>query len=66
MFRDTIDGSLLLSVVAWTMFLMQFDEFDGETDAFDMDFNKFMRLGFGVSMLEVDSDRCTGNDARRC
>lgn len=66
MFRDTIDGSLLLSATADAKFVMQFGELEAELDALGIDLRIFKRVFLELSVLDVDSERCNGSDARRC
>lgn len=66
MLRDTIVGSLLLSDAACVKFVMQFGELDAELDALGIDFKIFSRFVLALSLLDVDSERCNGKDARRC
>lgn len=58
-FRD----SLLLFAVDELLLFMQFGELD--VDALCMVFIRPI-LGFGLSLLDVDSERCSGNEDRRC
>lgn len=64
--RETIDGSLLFNPTADAKFVMQFGELEAELDALGIDFKRFNRVVFELSVLDVDSERCNGNDARRC
>ena len=66
MFRDTIDGSLLFSATADAKYVIQFGELEAELDALGIDFKIFNRVFLELSVLDVDSERCNGNDARRC
>lgn len=56
--------SLLL---AWAglLLLMQLGDVEAELDALGIVFSMLMRGGFGLSLLDVDSDRCSGSDERR-
>lgn len=65
--RDASDGSLLFSAIADAKCVMQFGELEAELDALGIDLRRFSRAAaFELSLLDVDSDRCNGNDARRC
>lgn len=64
--RDIIDGSLLFSDTADCKFVMQFGELEAELDALGIDLRIFNRVGLELSVLDVDSERCSGNEARRC
>lgn len=66
MFRDIIDGSLLLTSVELLLLpSTQLGELEAELDGREIDLSMFMRAVFELSLLDVDSDRCNGNDARR-
>lgn len=60
--------SLLLAVVR-LLLLMQLlilaGDDDAELDALGIVFRMYIRGGFGLSLLDVDSDRWSGNDDRR-
>lgn len=64
--REIIDGSLLFKAMAAPKFGMQFGELEAELGALGIDFSKFNRVVFELSLLDVDSERCNGKDARRC
>lgn len=66
MLRDVIDGSLLFNAMAEAKFVRQLGELDAELDALGIDLRRFSRAAFELSLLDVDSERCNGNDARRC
>lgn len=56
----------LLFVVAGLLLLIQLaGELEVELEALVIVFSIHIRGGFGLSLLEVDSERCSGNDARR-
>lgn len=56
--------SLLLAWAGLLLF-MQLGDVEAELDALGIVFSIFMRGGFGLSLLDVDSDRCIGRDERR-
>lgn len=62
--RETNVGSLLFAVFGLLLF-MQLGELEAELDALGTDFNIPMRAVFELSLLDVDSDRCNGNEALR-
>lgn len=64
--RDVIDGSLLFKAMADARCVRQFGELDAELDALGIDLRRFSRAAFELSLLDVDSERCNGKDARRC
>lgn len=64
--RETIDGSLLFMAIADAKLVMQFGELEAELDALGIDFRRFSLAALELSLLDVDSERCNGNDARRC
>lgn len=45
---------------------MQLGELEAELDALGIDFNIPIRAVFELSLLDVDSERCNGNEALRC
>lgn len=57
-------GSLLLAV-AGLLLLMQLGELEAELDALGMVFRMLRRLALLLSLLDVDSERCNGKEARR-
>lgn len=65
MLRETIEGSLLFSAMADAKCVIQFGELEAELDALGIDLRRFSRVAFELSLLDVDSERCNGNDARR-
>lgn len=66
MFRDISDGSLLFTSAGLLLFpSTQFGELEAELDALGIDLRIFNRAVFELSLLDVDSERCSGNEARR-
>lgn len=55
----------LLFAWAGLLLLMQLGDVEVELDALGIVFSIFMRGGFGLSLLDVDSDRCNGREERR-
>lgn len=55
----------LLFACAGLLLLMQLGDVEAELDALGIVFSILMRGGFGLSLLDVDSDRCNGSDERR-
>lgn len=55
----------LLFAVAGLLLLMQLGDVEAELDALGIVFNILIRGGLGLSLLDVDSDRCSGSEARR-
>lgn len=55
----------LLFAWAGLLLLMQLGDVEAELDALGIVFSILIRGGFGLSLLDVDSDRWSGSDARR-
>lgn len=55
----------LLFTWAGLLLLMQLGDVEAELDALGIVFSMLMRGGLGLSLLDVDSDRCIGRDERR-
>lgn len=66
MFRDMTVGSLLLTIAGLLLLpSTQLGELEAELDALGIDLRILSRAALELSLLEVDSERCSGNEARR-
>lgn len=51
--------------MAGLLLFIQLGDVEAELDALGIVFSILIRGGFGLSLLDVDSDRWSGSDARR-
>lgn len=66
MLRDISVGSLLLTSAGLLLLpSTQLGELEAELDALGIDLRILSRAALELSLLDVDSERCNGNEARR-